>query len=363
VPELPDILLYLHALHPRIVGRRLERVRLTSPFLLRSIAPPLEIAHGRRVVALHRLGKRIVMELEGDLFLVFHLMIAGRFRWRAAVEGKTERPKPGKIGLALDFDNGTLLLTEAGTTRRASLYVVQGRERLAEHDRGGLEVLDADADAFAEVLRRENHTLKRALTDPRLFSGIGNAYSDEILHAARLSPFKMTQALTDTEIERLHDATRRTLTGWVDRLRAETGDDFPEKGTAFREGMAVHGRYGQPCPDCGSPVQRIVYAANEAPTTAPRARPPDGCSPTARSRGCCGRIGRGRWRRWRRGDREQETGDRRQNVPGPSLDERPSRIERRCQVHTARPDTPRPCPCGATTKSTKHTKDTTFGTS
>jgi formamidopyrimidine-DNA glycosylase len=266
VPELPDILLYIHALEPRIVGHRLERVRLTFPFLLRSIAPPLETAHGRRVVALHRLGKRIVMELEGDLFLVFHLMIAGRFRWRAAAEGKAKRPKPpGKIGLlALDFENGTLLLTEAGTTRRASLHVVQGREGLAEHDRGGLEVLDADVVAFARALRRENHTLKRALTDPRLLSGIGNAYSDEILHAARLSPFKMTRALTDKEIERLYHATRRTLIEWVERLRAETGSDFPEKVTAFREGMAVHGRYGQPCPVCGSPVQRIVYAANEA---------------------------------------------------------------------------------------------------
>ena len=218
------------------------------------------------MVALHRLGKRIAIELEGDVFLIFHLMIAGRFRWREADADTGGRPKvPGKIGLlALDFDNGTLLLTEAGTTRRASLYVVQGREGLAEHDRGGLEVLDADATAFGRALRRENHTLKRALTDPRVFSGIGNAYSDEILHAARLSPFKQTQTLTDEEVERLFEVTRETLADWVRRLREEAGDGFPEKVTAFREGMAVHGRYGQPCPVCGSPVQRIVYAANEA---------------------------------------------------------------------------------------------------
>lgn len=260
MPELPDILLYLHALRPRIVGRRIEGVRLASPFLLRSIDPPLSIVEGRTVVALHRLGKRVVIELDGDVFLVFHLMIAGRFRWAPA-----GTRIPGKVGLfALDFEHGTLVLTEAGTKRQASLHVVQGRAALAQHDRGGLEVLDADLATFERVLRTENHTLKRALTDPRLFSGIGNAYSDEILHAARLSPFKQTQSLSSDEVRRLFDAVRVTLTAWIDRLQRETGDQFPEKVTAFREGMAVHGRYGRPCPDCGSPVQRIVYAANEA---------------------------------------------------------------------------------------------------
>jgi formamidopyrimidine-DNA glycosylase len=260
MPELPDILLYIHALGPRVVGRRLTRIRLVTPFLLRSIDPPLDHAVGRTVVALHRLGKRIAFELDGEVFLVFHLMIAGRFRWKepgAAV--------PGKIGLiALDFENGTLILTEAGSKRQASLHVVGGRDGLAAHDRGGLEVMTADEAAFAAALRQENHTLKRALTDPHLFSGIGNAYSDEILFAARLSPFKPTSALDDDEIVRLFDATRSTLSRWIDRLREEAGDDFPVKVTAFRDGMAVHGRYGQPCPVCGSPVQRIVYAANEA---------------------------------------------------------------------------------------------------
>jgi formamidopyrimidine-DNA glycosylase len=212
------------------------------------------------VLALRRLGKRIVFALEGDLYLVFHLMIAGRFRWKAPGS-----PIPGKVGLfALDFENGALILTEAGSKRQASLHVVQGEAALAEHDRGGVEVLDIDLTAFESALRRENHTLKRALTDPAVFSGIGNAYSDEILHAARLSPFKQTSALTDAEVGRLHSATRVTLRTWIDRLQAEAGDEFPDKVTAFREGMAVHGRYGKPCPDCGAPVQRIVYAANEA---------------------------------------------------------------------------------------------------
>lgn len=260
MPELPDILLYLHALRPRIIGRRVERVRLSAPFLLRSIAPPLDAIEGRTILDLHRLGKRIVLEAEGELFLVFHLMIAGRFRWK----DKGARI-PGKVGLlALDFEHGTLVLTEAGTKRQASLHVVAGRTGLASHDRGGLEVLEASLEAFAEALTRENHTLKRALTDPSLFSGIGNAYSDEILHAARLSPFKQTRALGDEEVRRLYVATRSTLLRWLARLREEAGDDFPEKVTAFREGMAVHGRYGQPCPDCGTPVQRVVYAANEA---------------------------------------------------------------------------------------------------
>jgi formamidopyrimidine-DNA glycosylase len=260
VPELPDIQLYLHALGPRVVGHTIENVRLASPFLIRSIDPPLDSIRGRTIVALRRLGKRIVFELEGDTFLVVHLMIAGRFRWKPP-----QAPIPGKVGLlALDFAHGTLVLTEAGTKRRASLHVVQGEDALSRHDPGGLEVLETDFAAFDEALRRDNHTLKRALTDPHLFSGIGNAYSDEILHAARLSPFKQTAGLTDEESHRLYDATRATLTTWTERLQAQTGDDFPEKVTAFREGMAVHGRYGKPCPVCGSPVQRIVYADNEA---------------------------------------------------------------------------------------------------
>jgi formamidopyrimidine-DNA glycosylase len=260
MPELPDILLYLHALRPRIVDRQVTGVRLVSPFLLRSIDPPPGAAVGRRVIALHRLGKRVVIELEGELFFVFHLMIAGRFRWKDAGASI-----PGKVGLfALDFDHGSLIMTEAGTRRQASLHVVRGREALAHHNPGGLEVLEASLDLFAAALRERNHTLKRALTDPHLFSGIGNAYSDEILHAARLSPFKQTSTLSDEEIRRLYEATRLTLEDWIARLRRDTGDAFPEKVTAFRQGMAVHGRYGQPCPDCGSPIQRIVYAANEA---------------------------------------------------------------------------------------------------
>jgi formamidopyrimidine-DNA glycosylase len=260
MPELPDILLYLHALTPRVVGHRVERVRLASPFLLRSISPPLSELEGKTVVALHRLGKRIVFELEGELFLVLHLMIAGRLRWK---EPGTRIP--GKVGLlAMDFDNGTLILTEAGTKRQASLFLISGRADLHNHDPGGINVLEIDLDTFARALREDNHTLKRALTDPHLFSGIGNAYSDEILHAARLSPFKQTGSLSDDEVRRLYEATRSTLTKWIERLRQEAGDAFPEKVTAFREGMAVHGRYREPCPDCGGPVQRIVYAANEA---------------------------------------------------------------------------------------------------
>jgi len=260
VPELPDILLYLHALKPRLVGRRVTGVRLANPFLLRSVAPPLSSIEGRKIVGLRRLGKRIILEAEGELFLVFHLMIAGRFRWKLPMTSI-----PGKGGLfALDFDEGTLILTEAGSKRQASLHVVRGVGALAQHDRGGLEVMEADLPAFAEALQRENHTLKRALTDPHLFSGIGNAYSDEILHAARMSPFKQTGGMTDEEVRRLYEATRLTLSQWTARLQRETGDAFPEKVTAFREGMAVHGRYRQPCPDCGAPVQRIVYAANEA---------------------------------------------------------------------------------------------------
>jgi formamidopyrimidine-DNA glycosylase len=260
VPELPDILLYLRALEPRIVGQRVTAVRLASPFLLRSVDPPLSAIEGRRVIGLRRLGKRVVVEADGELFLVFHLMIAGRFRWKPPGTAI-----PGKVGLfALDFENGTLILTEAGSKRQASLHVVQGEAKLAQHDPGGLEVMDADLAAFAETLRRGNHTLKRALTDPHLFSGIGNAYSDEILHSARLSPFKQTGGMSDEEVRRLYAATRLTLSQWTERLQREAGDQFPEKVTAFREGMAVHGRYREPCPDCGAPVQRVVYAANEA---------------------------------------------------------------------------------------------------
>lgn len=260
MPELPDIELYLHALERRVLGRRITGVRLASPFLLRSIDPPLLAVRGRTIVGLQRLGKRLVLEAEGDLFLVFHLMIAGRFRWKPP-----RAPVPGKVGLlAIDFEDGSLVLTEAGTRRQASLHLVSGRPALAQHDPGGLEVLEADLPAFQRVLQQANHTLKRALTDPHLFSGIGNAYSDEILHAARLSPFKQTASLTDDEVRRLYEATRTTLIDWTQRLQEETGEEFPDKVTAFREGMAVHGRYGQPCPDCGAPVQRVVYAANEA---------------------------------------------------------------------------------------------------
>jgi formamidopyrimidine-DNA glycosylase len=260
MPELPDILLYLHALRSRVVGHVIEHVRLASPFLLRSIDPPPSTVEGKSIVALHRLGKRVVFEADDELFLVFHLMIAGRFRW------KPHGTKvPGKVGLlAIDFDNGTLLMTEAGTKRQASLYVVRGREALTPHEPGGVQVLEIALPEFAEALQADNHTLKRALTDPHVFSGIGNAYSDEILHAARLSPFKQTQSLTDAEVRQLYHATRETLTTWIERLREQAGDEFPEKVTAFHDEMAVHGKYGQPCPRCGSPVQRIVYAANEA---------------------------------------------------------------------------------------------------
>ena len=260
MPELPDIAAYIHALEPRIVGRRLERVRIANPFLVRTADPPLSAVEGSTIVALRRLGKRIVIALEGDLFLILHLMIAGRLRWR-------ERgiAIPGKVGLAaFDFADGTLLLTEAGSKRQAALHVVRGAAAVAAHDPGGLEVLEASLPAFAERLTRENHTLKRALTDPHVFSGIGNAYSDEILHAARLSPMKLTSSLDDVEIRQLYEATRNTLEDWIARLRDEADAAFPEKVTAFREGMAVHGRFGKPCPVCGAPVQRIVYARNES---------------------------------------------------------------------------------------------------
>ncbi len=259
MPELPDIVVYLEALERFVVGQPLQRVRLANPFILRSVTPPIEMIVGRTVVGVRRIGKRIVLDFGDELFLVIHLMIAGRLRWRPT-GGKV----PAKLGIAyFDFPNGVLILTEAGTKRRASITMVDGERALAQVDRGGLEVLGASRDAFAERLRRENHTLKRSLTDPRLFSGIGNSYSDEILHRARLSPMHLTSRLTDEEVERLHLATIAILTEWSDRLRAEVGEGFPETVTAFREGMAVHGRYGQPCPDCGAPVQRIRYADNE----------------------------------------------------------------------------------------------------
>jgi formamidopyrimidine-DNA glycosylase len=259
VPELPDITLYLEHLAPRVLNQILDRIVVRNPFVLRSFDPPISEAAGKRVLGLRRMGKRIVFELEGGLFLVIHLMIAGRFRWRAP----GTKP-PGKLGLAaLEFSTGVLLLTEAGTKRRASVHLVSGADSLTQFDRGGLEVLDSDLASFADRLTFENHTLKRALTDPRLFSGIGNAYSDEILHRARLSPMTLTRRLSEEEITRLYDATRGTLQDWIDRLRREAGDKFPEKVTAFREGMAVHGRYKLPCPDCGTPVQRIRYADNE----------------------------------------------------------------------------------------------------
>jgi formamidopyrimidine-DNA glycosylase len=259
MPELPDITIYIEALESRIVGQTLERIRIPKPFLLRSVDPPLSAANGKRVAGIRRLGKRIGIELEDDLFLVIHLMIAGRLRWVPA-GGKV----PGKIGLAaFDFGNGTLILTEAGTKRRASLWLVRGEQSLTQFERGGLEVLDADLSEFAERLARENHTLKRSLTDPRLFSGIGNAYSDEILHRARLSPIKHTNKLTDDEIDRLFEATKSVMIEWTERLRQESKGDFPAKVTAFREEMAVHGKFGKPCPVCGTPVQRIRYADNE----------------------------------------------------------------------------------------------------
>ncbi|HUF35704.1 MAG TPA: DNA-formamidopyrimidine glycosylase family protein [Gemmatimonadales bacterium] len=259
MPELPDVVVYLECLAPRIQRRTLEQVRIVNPFVLRSYDPPIGAAEGRVVVGLRRLGKRLVLELDGGLYLVIHLMVAGRLRWRAP-GGKP----PGRPALAaLEFETGRLVLTEAGSTRRASLHLVEGSGGLAAFDRGGLEVLEADTAAFDARLRSERHTLKRALTDPRLFSGIGNAYSDEILHRARLSPFLLTDRLDAEAVARLHEAARAVLTEWVHRLRAETGNDFPEKVTAFREGMAVHGRFRQPCPVCGAPVQRIRYASNE----------------------------------------------------------------------------------------------------
>ena len=260
MPELPDITIYLEALESRVLGKPLERLRLGNPFLVRTIAPSPDELVGRQVAGLRRLGKRIVFAFEGNLFLVLHLMIAGRLRWR-----ECGAPIPGKVGLAaFDFPNGTAILTEAGSKRQASIHIVRGEDALTALDPHGLEVMDADLATFSARLTQENHTLKRALTDPRIFSGIGNAYSDEILHAAKLSPMKTTASLTADEIARLHQTTKDVLSQWIARLRSEVAGEFPEKVTAFHARMAVHGRYRQPCPVCGAPVQRIVYARNEA---------------------------------------------------------------------------------------------------
>jgi formamidopyrimidine-DNA glycosylase len=259
MPELPDVVVYLEALRRRVQGRRLEGVRLASPFLVRTLTPPVDTAAGRTVTELRRVGKRLAFGMEGDLWLVLHLMIAGRLHWK---------PPGAKMGgkqtlAAFDFEAGRLLLTEAGSKKRASLHVVEGEAGLRELNPGGLEVLEASLAEFAARLGAENHTLKRSLTDPRVFSGIGNAYSDEILHRAQLSPVALTQKLTEEEVGRLYEATQQTLMEWVERLRAEAGAAFPEKVTAFREGMAVHGRYGKLCPVCGTRIQRIRYAENE----------------------------------------------------------------------------------------------------
>jgi formamidopyrimidine-DNA glycosylase len=259
VPELPDVTVYVEALAARVQGQPLQRVRVVNPFLLRSADPPLAAAEGRTVTAARRLGKRIVLGLEGDLFLALHLMIAGRLHWKEP----GARP-PGRVGLAaFDFPAGTLTLTEAGTKRRAALHLVRGEAALRALDRGGIEPLEADLAAFAGALRRENHTLKRVLTDPGVFAGIGNAYSDEILHRARLSPVKLSQRLSDEEVAALREATRAVLAEWTERLRREAGAEFPEGVTAFRPEMAVHGKFRQPCPVCGTAVQRIVRAENE----------------------------------------------------------------------------------------------------
>jgi formamidopyrimidine-DNA glycosylase len=259
MPEFPDITVYIECLESRIVGKSLERVRLASPFVLRSVDPPIHAAEGKKILRLHRLGKQIVWQLQDDLFIVFHLMIAGRFHWK-----QVGAKPPGKIGLAaFDFSNGTVLLTEASSKKRASIHAVQGESALASFNKGGIEILDAELEEFGHKLRSENHTLKRALTDPHLFSAIGNAYSDEILHRAQLSPLVLTQKLTDGQVAGLFQASRQTLEEWAQRLREQTGTEFPEKVTAFHKEMAVHGKFGKPCPVCGSKVQRIVYAENE----------------------------------------------------------------------------------------------------
>ena len=259
MPELPDVTVYVELIAAKTVGRNIERVRIASPFVVRSVDPPMRDVEGKAVRDVRRIGKRIAIGLDDDLWMVIHLMIAGRFRWI-----KPGAKIPGRLGLAaFDFENGTLLLTEAGTQRRASITLVRGEAALAEIDRGGVEPLDVSEETFAERLTRENHTLKRSFTDPTLFSGIGNAYSDEIFHRARISPIKLTSRLTPDDIKRLYAATRDVLTEWTDRLREEAGGEFPAKVTAFHDEMAVHGRYGKPCPVCGTPVQRIRYASNE----------------------------------------------------------------------------------------------------
>jgi formamidopyrimidine-DNA glycosylase len=261
VPELPDIAAYIDALESRILGKRLEGIRLGNPFILRTVSPAAAELAGKKVTGFQRIGKVIVLEMEDDLFIAIHLMIAGRFRWKDEPGTKL----PGKMGLAaFDFENGTLTLTEASTKKRAALHLIRGAENLDHFRRGGVEPLSASLAEFQEALQRENHTLKRSLTDPRLFSGIGNAYSDEILHRAKLSPVKLTSRMTVEEIERLYHATQAVLIEWTDQIREEAGDGFPTHVTAFREGMAAHGRFGKPCPTCGSPIQRIVYAENEA---------------------------------------------------------------------------------------------------
>jgi formamidopyrimidine-DNA glycosylase len=261
VPELPDVAVYVESLNERIVGRRLEQILVRRPFVLRSVDPPITVLHGELVRSVRRIGKRIVLAFDADLFLVMHLMIAGRLRWREP--NQTPGIGPKLLLAVLEFEHGALLFTEAGSKKRASMQLVRGQAALRALDRGGIEPLDATLDQFREALTRENHTVKRALTDPRLFSGIGNAYSDEILHAARLSPLKLTRSLDETELVRLYDATRVTLVDWTARLRQAAGGRFPEKVTAFHEGMAVHGRFKRPCPVCGSSVQRIVYADHE----------------------------------------------------------------------------------------------------
>ena len=278
MPELPDIVVYIESLEKRIKGSVLERVRVANPFLLRTAVPPLSSVEGKRVVELRRLGKRICFGLEADLWLVLHLMIAGRLHWYE------ERGKAAKgRGLAVfEFSTGSLVLTEAGSQKRASLHVVQGEAGLENLNPGGLEIFEATTEQFAQALRAKNHTLKRALTDPRILSGIGNAYSDEILFEARLSPFTLTQKLTDKEIAALFDAIKRTLTDWVERLRTESRERFPEKVTAFRPDMATHGKYGQPCPRCGSKIQRIRYGSNET-NYCPRVKPGANSSPIAPS--------------------------------------------------------------------------------
>jgi formamidopyrimidine-DNA glycosylase len=259
MPELPDVTVYIEALSERVLNHPIQKIRIGSPFIVRSFEPPIREAEGKKILRLRRLGKRIVFELEDELYLIVHLMIAGRFHWKP--KGAKMARKYGQA--AFDFPNGTLLLTEAGTKKRASLYLARGAESLREHDPGGQEVLQSSLDEFAAALTRENHTLKRVLTDPHVFSGIGNAYSDEILHRAKLSPIRLTRQMTEKEIETLYHAVRDSMAEWVGRLRKGRGSSFPEKVTAFRPDMAVHGKYGKPCPVCGSPVQRIVYADNE----------------------------------------------------------------------------------------------------